>query len=124
MNKELMVTIRVPLQESLLSDILCTALEGGINYWCSLTEITRDEAHIDYLSAKAWDAEDDSFLGCITHETIVKGINLVLDEDTKVSSAVRSSVEKAVLEDDAGYIDVEGADCIVQLGLFGEITYG
>lgn len=109
-----------------IDDIMVSALEGGINYWC-------DEAVVvgDYLGAfaseqisrggilKLHDREEDEWYA-LTKEKVMKGIERLLE--TRIG-------ETAVDEDDDGkYLDpgnVDGlmADTIVQYALFKERVY-
>lgn len=119
------IQITYPLTDQLLMDVICTALEGGIGYWCSATDITRTEDKMNYTSFRAYDDEDDGFLGAVDIYVIATGIRQILNNPNVVcSKATKRALERAVSENDSGYIDAEVADCIVQMGLFGGIVYG
>lgn len=103
-----------------LDDIMCTALEGGISYWVAsaLPKDTdykgKDYAH-EVISAGGILVikEDTGEEYELDREKLLKGIELYLDYagyDTK---------DKI----NTGDIDADGADCIIQFALFGEITY-
>lgn len=111
------------------ADILCTALEGGIGYWCQAWDITRrdtneaeDYVGWAYVSFEAHDAEaTDEVFGMVDYETVRRGCNLILAGNV-VSPYITQMVFRHFSEDEA--MDADGADCVVQLGLFGELVYG
>lgn len=125
-DKGMMISISkmvcVPIED--VNDIVVTAIEGGINYWCRKVEILHDtvpERNVDKVkyasdvigyggSLKLYDAEsDDTWV--LTPENFQSG----LQEFVKMNS---------LTEIDPGTIDAEDADTIVQLAIFNEITFG
>lgn len=112
-----------------------TALEGGIGYWCKADiEHGSDDPLNDfyYKSFGAYDTEefdeddeDASYLGNVNYETIALGIERILTGKVKVSSQIVGWIlEDVVAGGEAGSIDADAADCIVQAGLLNEIRYG
>jgi hypothetical protein len=109
----------IPMQ--LVDDILSTAFEGGINYWC-------DEVKVDSYPEGAEFASDcvsrggvieihdfDSGWHTLDLKKFIDGLSEYLNnEDFGVHNA-------EVLLDD---YDAGDADIIVQLALFGEVMYG
>jgi hypothetical protein len=108
-----------------LSDLLTTAFEGGINYWCKKVEIDlpplnapKDFYLSDVISyggtLKLIDEDEDGeseFL-ILTAEKMIAGI-----EQYCKLNAVN-------LKDLLDYHDAESADQIVQYALFNELIYG
>lgn len=108
-----------------IDDIMCAALEGGINYWCRKAEVVGE------------------YLGDYASEQISRGGTLIL-YDAESSDKwelnlenLLCGIEKAIeenwypeyewLEDgrlETSQIDAEVADVIVQLALFDEIVFG
>jgi hypothetical protein len=127
------ITVNVPvkLTEEMMGDIMCTALEGGIGYWCAADDIVRKEREgghfFDYASFMATPAEeDDEFLPqVVTYATIAQGVQRILACDPKphVNSTIYAAVG-SITQGDAGGIDADAADAIIQVGLFGELVYG
>lgn len=126
-GKEKVFTVRpeieVRLTQQDIDDIMVAALEGGINYWCREAEVVEEKRCGDW-----------------GHEQIARGGALIL-HDAESSDKWELTLEKflngvklyfelgchVVVEDnaiDAGDIDANDADCIVQLALFGEVVYG
>lgn len=111
-------------------DILCTAFEGGIGYWCC---VHGDVEHaknwdniVDYVALRdCRDDEDESEkFGDITLDTIKTGIERILSGAVGVRSDLIGQVATGNARNDAGEIDSEGADVIVQAGLLNDIVYG
>lgn len=107
-----------------INDLMVTALEGGINYWCRkaiidyVPEDQRD--NVQYTSDAIgydgslilYDAEsDDKYL--LNQEKFLEGIKMAMEHFGYSS-----------FEDLFDNHDAETADCIVQFALFGEIVYG
>lgn len=105
-----------------IDDIMATALEGGITYWCDCVEITGDclgEFASDQISRGGTlmlhDAEENKWheltlgrfllgLKCFTEE-----FGLELNEDKTIDTCAMDDMD---------------ADSIVQYAIFGEIVYG
>ena len=134
--------------KELLKDLFVTAIEGGINYWSNVTVYKHsidDWFAIIETDDITENADGDVIIGDlvtlrIDENTIMKGIKLFakeLERDdvqdwneesehaqmARYSAALISSNGAVNLFDAYGY-DVIGADCIVQMGLFGEVVYG
>ena len=121
----------IKVTEEDIKDIMCTALEGGINYWAHYDR--NDEEYLPYI-----DYDDEPFselctrillsggwvwligedYNCLTLDKLMTGIQRWIDGGYDMYGAVDGE------ELDCGSIDSECADCIVQLALFGEIVYG
>ena len=101
-----------------IDDIMCTALEGGITYWCMKAEVIEDEYYGDYASdqiskggsLRLYGEEDDEIFE-LTKEKFLNG----LEQWAKEHRTTRI---------DPAMIDADHADCIVQYALFGELVYG
>ena len=143
-----MKTLEKLEDKELLKSLFVTAIEGGIDYWSRLTAYKHSiedwfaTIETDDISenANGLTDGDELVLLRIDADTIMKGIELFakeLERDdvqdwneesehaqmARYSAALISSNGAVNLFDDYGY-DVIGADCIVQMGLFGEVIYG
>ncbi len=108
-----------------VDDIVCTALEGGITYWCCKAEVCEDEYYGEYASdqisrggsLRLYDRENDEQY-ILSLDNFLKGIQ----------QAIKDGYGSDWLGDDARIdvmnIDCEAADVIVQCALFGEVIYG
>jgi hypothetical protein len=116
-----------------INDIVCTAIEGGINYWCGAINRMRNEDgtlsgvseadrsnvqdkcdvigyggtlilfDVDYPMTKQ--------IWYLNADNLLKGIVMYCDKHNVLMSELIDNH------------DAETADLIVQYGLFGEITY-
>lgn len=114
-----------------IDDIMVTALEGGINYWCQKVEVVGD-----YLGEFASEqisrdgelklyAYDEAFekqnIYSLTKDMLLKGLKVYISLDNT------ECLSKAHLGDygiDCGMIDANSADAIIQYALFGDILFG
>jgi len=112
---------RLALRLGDIDDIMCSAIEGGISYWCSEAEVV------------------GNYLGTYAHEQISRGGTLRLhdvEEDEQylltrgkfISGLKLFLANRPDLVNEHGHIDVGNidgncADCIVQLALFGELIF-
>jgi hypothetical protein len=124
------------LSPQFLSDILVTAVEGGINYWARVAEPVfaphPDNRHNRLLVAvKVTDVDGgrDFQRLDLTLKEIHQGIASLFDVNSDTAYAARPDIVESVrlaveTGQDAGEIDAEGADVIVQVALFGEVVYG
>ena len=103
-----------------LGDLAITAAEGGIGYW----------AQLDSYRPSRWDdksALPDDFVfytlrpdeygdGTFTGEPVAITAALLRRGLAKLPAALHEP-------DGPGYLDAAAADVVVQLGVFGELTY-
>ena len=127
MEKEFFVEItqHIKVTQQDIDDIMATALEGGINYWCCKAEVVGD------------------YLGEFASEQISRGGTLLLvdaEDGRKYTLNLENflcGLEKAVAEHwfadydwhngkelDTCNVDAEVADVIIQLALFNDVIYG
>lgn len=106
-----------------IDNLMCTALESGINYWCREAKVVGEflgEYGSEQISRGGSlllrDAETDERWE-LTLEKFLKGIELYIKENGRV-----------MIEDfklmDYGELDAGDADCIVQYALFGKLVFG
>lgn len=116
-------TLHITAQD--IDDIMCSALDGGITYWCDAAEVFGD------------------YLGTYSFEQISRGGTLILhdaESEDKWSLDAEKLLEGIKLWYENGYdkynavyasgyidtcqIDGEAADIIIQYALFGDIVFG
>lgn len=105
-----------------IDDIMITALEGGITYWCDKAEVVGrylGEMASEQISRggelRLHDCEEDEIY-VLTLDKFLQGLSMYICRFYEI--AVNNG------RVDPGEIDAEGADCIVQYALFGEVIYG
>ena len=124
----LKITKPVHINAEDIDDILCTAFEGGITYWCNNVQSMmliewHKENHAEYASeviSRGGDlvlsTEDGDKV--LTLEAFLKGLQMVLDE-----FVVELDIIGGEYYIDTTCIDADLADVIVQYALFGELVY-
>ena len=105
-----------------LDDLMCTALEGGICYWCGRAEVVGemlgDYAHEQISrggSLILYDAESSDKWD-LTLEKFLRGVELYF--------AQALSAELDGEDIDPTDFDADAVDCIVQYALFGKLVFG
>lgn len=134
-----MTTVRTSEREEFLADIITTAIEGGIGYWsqCSQYQYVYDGEVRVHVGRRVGDGtravvhvvnEDESGYQedglTIDVETIERGLKLLREGDCGVADRIRKCILLADHTNDAGYLDSDDADVVVQAGLLGEVIYG
>lgn len=111
-----------------IDDIMVSALEGGINYWCNDAVVVGDYLGIfasDQISRggmlKLHSYEEDEWF-VLTKPKFVHGLEMVLSNDKQREKITEVDEEGRWL--DPGKIDAIMADVIIQYALFEEIVYG
>lgn len=118
---EIVVEIKVKVTGEDIDDIMCSALEGGINYWCCKAEVVGEylgEYGSEQVSRGGMlilhDSESDDKWE-LNKEKFLKGLQRYISIDSSFISD--GSI-------DACSIDADVADSIVQYALFDELVFG
>lgn len=119
---DILAEIRVSLTQQDIDDIMATALEGGINYWCRKAEVVGEYLG-EYASEQIsrggsltlYDAESSDKWE-LTLEKFLNGVKLYFEQGCHVQVEDNSI--------DAGDVDANDADCIVQFALFEKVVFG
>ena len=126
------ITATYGVKDAVLWGIFVTALEGGIGYWSEAISYNfsvpgsagNEEDHLGF-SAQIIEIDDpDQKTHRIDRKVILRGLTKALSADPGVADHIVSDARREVVLGDGGYLDAEGADAIVQLGLFNELVYG
>ena len=117
------VTIEQVLTKENINDIVGTALEGGINYWCRQAIVkdvpAKAEGHYNYASdvislggtLELYDAESSDKWD-LTLEKLLNGIQI---HCTKTGTTPLELMDN---------FDATDADCIIQYAIMGELVFG
>lgn len=116
-------------RKQFLNDVICTAVEGGIGYWSQVSNYRwGDEIE---TTVRVHELDDDGTPDAIgvpiTPAKVEEAIALILTKDSQydyIHPRVRSQIFAASVENDAGDIDADLADIIIQVAMFGKIVYG
>ena len=143
------MSTRSPEREQFLADIIIGAVEGGTGYWACVSEYKHPDDNPAATYAVLHEALDDddesvdSIEGGFGHypahmlailgppryeaagkridvDVAARGLSVLCAEHTGIGNALR----EANRENDAGQLDANDCDCIIQAGLFGQIVYG
>ena len=125
------VTINMNITERMVSDILITAFDGhygACHYWATVDKIVTNDA--EDLLDEVWysavirdnEAEEDALI-TIDEKSIIRGIEGLLTASSSLGLGIGQSLMKAIATNDAGYIDGDVADCVVQIAALGQVTY-
>jgi len=118
--------VNEPATQEFLASCVTTAVEGGINYW------VRDVVRYRWRdlpfpeAAIRFENEDGDGLVTrdLTEDLMREGVERIVNDRLKIAPHLAGMLIEAVARDDAGMVDADLADCIVQAGLFGELVYG
>lgn len=133
------IIMPVVITDQTCFDLMCTAIEGGINYWADVGKRTRalreGETIPDYTSFEA-DVQDGPVscdhpdieaaeIGRFTIDPgmIRDGIRRLLAPGAQISPAIRNDVLLLAADPEHGP-DADSADAIVQFAVFGELVFG
>ena len=120
-------------RDEFLRDVFVTACEGGINYWAYVQEYSWSDP--DRYYARVLDVEDDGAEYVINRALINRGLRRihraadrprVEERGTSVaylSHSCAARISQMLRVRDAGELDADDADVVVQVGLFGEVRY-
>lgn len=123
-DDDVIIDLRIPVKRQLLRDLLCTAVEGGTNYWAEITQVERTPDG-DYLSATFQEHESvtDAVAprsALVTAEALTVGLQRLSTANLHTFPASRKHLTDALTESG----DTITADVVVQMTMFGELVYG
>ena len=122
-----MKILDIEISDKEVVSIYTTALEGGIGYWAIADEYKWQYLYEDWENDIVHPLEPDQVLVVLsdTEDDDFKDEQLT---PAKIRAGVKLLIEKYPhmyqILDDQFHVDADGADAVVQLGLFGEIVYG
>lgn len=121
------IKLEVVVTNEDIDDIMCSALEGGITFWCDSATVIGDclgQYGHEQISRggqlKLHDFEQEQDL-ILTREKFLVGLQKYLANPT-YADIIEIIDHKGRL--DTSYADAEVADSIVQLAVFGMEVYG
>lgn len=127
----------IPIEESVWEEIaaatLTVAAECGIDYWANFkTTRLATGPHEGWVAAitNFTDAETGEPFEVkmlrqqVNDNSLYGAFRKVIEGKVQVAPDIRNYIVRAVCEGDAGMIDAEAADVLVQVALFGEIVFG
>ena len=126
--------VKLNLEYETFENIICTALEGGSNYWymlgdikgCPLPDEMPDKAPSERIAYGLWhnkdarvdihDLEDEEeLLGTLTYDSVRERMQLA-STDKQLLSAINAMI--------SGDFDAWTADTLFQVLVMGEVVFG
>lgn len=106
-------------------DIMCTAIEGGIGYFATITDSKRTP-DLDWVEVTIEDAEgEEAFETTVVKATQMENAaNAMIQPDYNLNSEMKQRIRLTLRDRDAGYIDAYDAQAIFQQAAFGEQVFG
>ena len=125
-TQKIKVTMEIEVTGQDIDDMMVTALEGGITYWCGKAEVVGGEYLGEYASdqisrggkLKLYDIESDDVWE-LDKEKFLKGLTLWIQNSSNMMYAVDDDGRI-----DAGNIDAGDIDEIIQIAVMGEVVFG
>lgn len=102
-------TVKTTITSEQIDDIMTSALEGGISYWCNQVKVK------------------GNYEGYASDQISKGGVLKLRDDDGKWHILTKAKFLKGVSlhkNHDFDNYDATDADSIVQLAIFGELVYG
>lgn len=126
---KLMIEIDYP--DSAAQAVMCTALEGGIGYWCQARKLKETEHGYESAELAELDDSGDDYdwdLPLTLDANVIRnGIRKILNGEVKIRKDLRDQVFRDATTagdyDSWDVMDADAADCVVQAGLLGELRY-
>lgn len=127
-NCEISLTVVVTTED--IDDIMVSALEGGITYWCQEAEVIGERVgegwgHEQIARGgglRLHDREDGKHYD-LTRENFLAGLKKYLQHPLYDGTIQLGTHEDAMILD-CGMIDAPAADQIIQYAVFGDVIYG
>lgn len=108
--------------DAFFTDILTTAVEGGIDHWASARRHELSDAGYRRVEVNDHDGELEWQL--LDAAVVARGVALILqDGQTVLDAHWAAMLREARAANNSSLIDAELADYIVQVGLFGEVVF-
>ncbi len=129
-------------RQEFLTDILTTAVEGGINYWAQVADyaysgpvdgrgvtLVIDDVDEQDILTRVITADADTVTTTITLRDIDRGLKTLIRMDFKVADYIKAIAVNAHMANDCcpetgDDVDAEVAEIIIQAAVFGELVFG
>lgn len=117
---------RSPQRLEFLSDIITTAVEGGIGYWADVTKYRWQNVPSTIADIVEYESSDDNppKSGQLNVDTIARAIGRIVRGEIRLRADLIKTIAGANATNDGGDIDAEGADVIAQVAILGDVIYG
>lgn len=122
------ITVTLPVSAEFIHDVFVTACEGGI-CWAYIDQYHWSDGNrnpdLYGFFAVIRDAEEHRAKFRVDASVIAAGLQRIAADPVEyLGEKQRANIIQAAMAGDAGEIDADDADTIVQVGLFGRLIYG
>jgi hypothetical protein len=69
-------------------------------------------------------AETESPIYTVNAENLTKAFQTFVQEEPPANTSITGYIQRALRENDPGYLDADCADVLVQIAVFGRLIYG
>jgi hypothetical protein len=107
-----------------IEDLLVTAFEGGINYWCDKVIIKEYPESLEDKNMLASDILAHGAVLTLCDAESSDKWDLTLDKFTQGLKMHLENTEYSSMEDLMDSYDANDADCIIQYAIFNELIFG
>ena len=126
MEHKIKIEREIVVTDQDIDDIMVSALEGGVTYWCGECEVVGGEYLGEYASdqisrggtLRFYDIEDEAEYWDLDIQKFMYGLEQYIREEEDSYEIFDGAGI------DPGQIDACIADAIIQYGLFGQIIFG
>lgn len=127
-------TIKVETSDTFITDIMTTMVEQSY-HWFTFRNVVRNwNLEVQSFEAHEVDPDDDTMSDeditydgeweTVTPLSIVDTIEKFIEDESIVNETLMEHLIRGVAESDAGEIDADLADCLLQYTVFDEVRYG
>lgn len=125
MAEKITISLDVEVTDQNIDDIMVTALEGGINYWCNKAVVVNNDYRGNKYASGVI-SRNGTLLLCDSEDSkeyeldrtkFIKGLKMFLQESSSAHCLDGNDL-------DTGMVDADDADAIIQYALFDDIIYG
>lgn len=123
------INVQLQVSDQFLRDVLCTAAEGGSNYWANFRAIKNHQGEhgAEWETVRITDhgeGEGTQERKVIGLPELREGVRVMLERG-KCADRYKSALLECIVADDAGNCDAELADLVLQSTFFnGDVVYG
>jgi len=126
-----MISIQKEISFDLISDILELVFDSAtaLSYWMETYSVESfrflDKTYNKSIKIRETNVEldDEPVKHVVTHDMVADSIQQIIN-GTFVPERIVKYITDAVIENDAGFIDTEALDAILQIAIYKEMTYG
>lgn len=110
------INVEIEVSDQTLDDIIVTALEGGIGYWCQASVYEHEDGKPHRAVVHQLNKDESGY----RRRGMVIDRAAIIDGLKKLAPKYSTQLSRLVNDD----YDSDDADVVVQVALFGEVIYG